>query len=78
MGQAAELYLDGQCIGCGCRSGHACVDDCGDPCYWIAFDSSVGLGLCSECGSVENVRRFQRGDRTLSEFAQRDGWLERQ
>ena len=36
------------CIGCGCDDNHACVDELGTPCHWIARVED--RGICSECG----------------------------
>lgn len=32
------------CWSCGCTDSKACIDDEGDPCFWVEND------LCSECG----------------------------
>lgn len=41
---AAETVFDvRRCRGCGCSDHEACIDDFGQPCFWVEED------LCSEC-----------------------------
>lgn len=47
------------CVGCGCDEHHACVEIgllVGGPnCWWLRFDASAGVGLCSACEDLVRV-----------------------
>lgn len=45
----SRAWMDAVCIGCGCDTMHACVDQDGNACYWLKVDYEIGLGVCSEC-----------------------------
>lgn len=37
------------CIGCGCDDMHACADEDGTPCHWVAVNLKHLVGICSAC-----------------------------
>ena len=48
-----------RCIGCGCTDNQACVHS-GQPCHWLMVNRTLGIGVCSECGTEQHLADFER------------------
>jgi len=51
------------CRKCGCTEDHACMDNYGNPCFWVEED------LCSECAGDEYRYRGYKVGKIKFDFA---------